>query len=207
MKVLFPVLKGPTTPDAVQTRSEMCRANLASAVDLDVVVDDSKWSRLYDGENYWARFARARQRIIDDYLTSAHDAVLWVDYDVNYNSDLFDLLWDPGAITSPLVIIEGIETHYDTAGTRPSFTERSDIAPPAPGVYPMFSVGCVVCVPAEVHRSRRVKFAPQADDDLTANTEWTSLCHAARELGYRVEWRTNIVVEHANLPWYGQEWH
>jgi hypothetical protein len=202
--VLVPVLLRPSMPAVLKQRFMDAITTLVA--DKTVVVDATEYPKAYRGENYWGRFARMRQGIIDRYL---HDErfVLWIDADIAFEPDLFQRLvaTSPHAVVSPLVLIEGTQVHYDTAGTRPSFEERSSVRRPRPAIYGAFSVGCVVLVPAEVHH--QVRFEAQADDDPTANTEWTSLCVGAAAQGRQVLWNTNIVTHHANLPAYGENFH
>lgn len=194
----------PSLPPELRERYERC----VEALDAPVrtVVDERLWEQEDEGENYSARFARMRQAAIDEHLLD-EEWVLWVDADISFPPDLFERLAATAsdAVVGAYVRIEDTETNYDTAGTRPIFGARSEISRPAEPVVEMYAVGGCVLVPADVHR--QVRFEAQPDDDLTANTEWTSLCIGARALGLRVLWNTTISVEHAFLPNYGEWWH
>lgn len=202
--VLAPLLIRPSLHPELRARFLAAAEALEGNVRL--AVDEAEWPKAYPSENYWGRFARMRQAIIEREL--ADEAyVLWIDADLSFEPDLLTRLLaiHEAAILSPLVLIEGTEIHYDTAGTRPAFEHRSSSRRPEPGLREMFSVGACVLVPAEIHR--RVRFEAQADEDRTANTEWTSLCVGARELGWPVLWDTRLEVFHADLPAWGESWH
>jgi GT2 family glycosyltransferase len=203
-RVLVPA---PIRPDMHPALLERFKNNVGALEDVDVWWDKRPWVKDYEGENYSRRAALGRQATIDDSLKSHHEWALWIDPDITFRPDL---LWrllatSERGIVAPLTLIEGKQVHYDTAGVRPSFQQHSSPEPPPSGIYEMFSVGCCVLVPAEVHR--RVRFQQQDDDDMTENTEWTSLCVGAKERGYPILWNTEIVVEHADLPAYGEQWH
>lgn len=202
--ILVPALVRSSLVASLRERYLSCIEALDA--DAEVVVDEREWPSAYPGENYWGRFARMRQAMIDEHL-GEHEYVLWVDADIAFDPDLFTRLVQTheAALVSPLVLIEGRSQNYDTAGTRPDFDHRSGEGPPEPGVHEMYSVGGCVLVPAEVHR--KVRFEAQDDTDTSANTEWTSLCEGARALGYPVLWNTSIIVHHADLPRYGEAWH
>ena len=202
MNVLLPALYRPGMPQALRDRFAEQIARLPG----EVAVDERSWEPDHPGENYWGRFARMRQAMVDEHLDS-HDYVLWIDTDITFDPDLLHRLLETSrnAIVSPLILIEGRQQQYDTAGTRPDFEHRSSSGVPEPGVHDMFSVGGCVLVPAWVHHG--VRFAAQSDEDQSANTEWTSLCVGAAMQGCRVLWNTEVVVHHANLPDYGEGWH
>lgn len=200
-------MAAPVRPGLHPQLLQRYEARVAALPGIDVQWDDRPWLADHGGENYWGRFARGRQRVVDERLRDEHDWVLWIDSDLDFEPDL---LWrllatSERAVVSPVIVIENDGRQYDTAGTRPSFEQRSSDRPPEPGIYEMYSVGGCVLVPAEVHR--QVSFAAQPDSDTTANTEWTSLCQGAWNRGYPVLWNTMIRVEHANLPSYGEAWH
>lgn len=207
--ILVPMLVRPGLHPDIKASMMAAHERMTKFMDgsLKTVWDDSTFVKAYPDENYWGRFARMRQSVIERYLQPQHDWVLWIDADIiDYPEDLFHQLYiDELSITSPLVSIAGHRTNYDTAGTRPNFEQRSDQQPPSSGDHEMFSVGGCVLVPAEVHR--HVSFQAQSDTDITANTEWTSLCVGAAKFGIRIVWRTSVVVHHANLPNYGEQWH
>lgn len=208
MSVYVPMLVRPSLPRGVRRGLEQRIYDLKLPQGSRVTWEERLYRKHYARENYWARFARMRQAAIDGGLQPGDDWVLWIDADITkVPVDLFERLSEAThALVAPLVVIENREyVNYDTAGTRPSFEHRSGTQPPEPGVYEMYSLGGCVLVPADVHR--QVRFAAQADDDDTANTEWTSLCVGAAGLGYKVLWDTRVVVKHADLKAHGEEWH
>ena len=95
------------------------------------MTDETEYPKAYSKENYWGRFARMRQSIIDRYL-DGQDYVLWIDADIAFEPDLYRRLvaTSAQAVVSPLVLIEGTDTHYDTAGTRPNFERRGRLLAP-----------------------------------------------------------------------------
>lgn len=210
--ILMPVMISPRLNPVIEDQFSVQLKELLNLMGdrVDLRVDEAEYPKAYPEENYWGRFARMRQSCINQFLTDDHDWVLWIDADIiQFPPTLFHDLRDTDMLSnvvSPLVAIEGNPgINYDTAGTRPDFGSRSGMQPPEPGVYKMFSVGGCVLVPAPVHQL--VEFQAQADNDLSANTEWTSLCEGARKMGYDILWNTNVVVFHADLPKYGEGWH
>lgn len=183
----------------------------AEDIQFDICFDYRKYPKNYEEENFFARLARMRQQMIEDFLRPRHTDVLWIDADVlEYPRDLYTALRRlSSGVISPLVLIENSSTNYDTAGMRQSHEHRSGMEPPyfsgEGPLYEMESVGGCVLVPAKVHR--KLKFRAQADDDQNWVTEWWSVCQGAKEIGYTVRCTTDIVVRHANLPDYGEDFH
>ena len=185
--------------------------SLAKVTDVEIVFDYTKYNPLYEGENFFGRLARMRQALIDSYLREDHEDVLWIDADiVEYPPDLYEQLRALSTgVASPLVLIEGTETNYDTASFREDVARRSSAGPPyfeqEGPIVQLVSTGCCLVMPAEVHR--RQKFQAQHDSDDSWNTEWLSMCQKATEMGYEIVCDTRIVVQHANLPAYGEAFH
>lgn len=184
----------------------------ADNITAEVVYDYREYPKLYSGENFFARLARMRQAVIDDYLKPHHTDVLWIDADiVDYPVDLYQQLREVSltGLVSPLVLVEGTELNYDTASFREDIRYRSSQAPPwfgAPGpVVDLLSVGGCVLVPADVHRQQQ--FYAQSDEDDSWNTEWLSICSYAARTSLPIRCDTRIRVYHAHLPKYGEEYH
>ena len=211
MSVLVPMPVKPGLNTRILNKMYANLYRLMNIVDMEVVFDYGRYPKHYDDENFFARLARMRQQMIEDFLRPRHTDVLWIDADVlEYPSTLYtDLRRVSSGVVSPLVLIEDSPVNYDTAGMRQSFEHRSGMEPPyftgEGPLYDMESVGGCVLVPAKVHR--KVKFEAQADDDQNWVTEWWSVCQGAKEMGYAVQCTTDIVVRHANLPQYGEDYH
>lgn len=176
---------------------------------VQVVVEDRDFAPR-PNENFFARLARMRQSVIDEWLTD-HDHVLWIDSDIRYEPDTLERLWPlRDGIACALTFIEGSETNYDTAGLRESYEERSNahapwFAQPGP-IVELQSGGACIMFPAEVHRRHRFEALPA--DDASWNTEyWLTCQYAINEMGLKVRCDTRINVHHANLPDYDEAWH
>jgi hypothetical protein len=204
----------PIKPNLNPALKEKCLANLsllAKETDIEIVFDYSEYPALYEGENFFGRLARMRQALIDAYLREDHDDVLWIDADIiSYPPDLYEQLRAISTgVASPIVLIEGTQTNYDTASFREDVGSRSSAGPPwfsqEGPIVQLVSTGCCLVMPADVHR--RQKFQAQHDSDQSWNTEWLSMCQAALDMGYEIVCDTRIVVEHANLPAYGEAFH
>lgn len=216
MKLLVPM---PIRPNLSPVLRDKCEDNLhkllealPDEVDATVVFDHAEYPKQYDHENFFARLARMRQSIIDDFLAEDIDDVLWIDADiVEYPANLYQRLRDVSetGIVSPVVLIEGTEFNYDTASFREDLNERSTAMPPwfkqLGPIVELLSVGGCVLVPADVHRKQ--KFYAQDDEDTSWNTEWLSICSYATQNSLPVLCDTRIRVYHAHLPNYGESYH
>jgi len=216
-RVLIPITKRPNLSVELWDRAQSNFDALIQrmfignwAVNYPLITQEyPKW---YPQENFYARLARMRNEVMDSYLTADIDWVLWIDVDISFESSLFFDLMATGplhAIKSPVVLIEGTEHNYDTAGFREHFERRSRKEPPwfdqeGPLVQ-LKSIGGVALVPAHVHRQCRFSALP--DEDTTMNTEWWGLCECARLNGVQVLVDTRIRTYHADLPKYGEVWH
>jgi hypothetical protein len=211
MSVLVPM---PVKPGLNMRILNKMYSNLYRLMNLEgfeIAFDYARYPKHHDDENFFARLARMRQQMIEDFLRPHHTDVLWIDADVlEWPGDLYTMLRNVSSgVVAPLVLIEDSPINYDTAGMRQSFEHRSGMDKPyftgdGP-VYDMESVGGCVLVPAKVHRG--VAFEAQDDKDENWVTEWWSVCQGAKKMGYEVKCTTEIIVRHANLPQYGEAYH
>lgn len=210
MTVLIPMTVRPTLPQGLAREVSRRVESLASEIgDARVVYDYSEWPKR-EGENFYARLARGRQAMIDRHLTPDVTDVMWVDADVAYRPTVYRRLRRASSgVAAPLVLIEGTNANYDTAGFRETFEERSGTHPPyfhgKGPVVQLEAVGACVVFPADVHRNFRFQAMP--DSDKTWNTEFWLICQHAKKMGYEVVCDTRIKTYHANLPLHGEGWH
>lgn len=157
------------------------------------------------------RIAKARNALLDDHLDDSHDLVLIVDSDViMLPFDLPSRLHsaNPGGITAPLVLIEGVDEFYDTRGFITADGVKFDRDPPfVPGtvasdLVAMEAVGTCYLAPASLFRDG-VRFKPLAGYD----TDHVHVCHEAAARGLEVRCLSTVAVYHAHLPLYGEAWH
>jgi hypothetical protein len=152
-----------------------------------------------DGRPYSAH-AEARNAMLDMYLKPEHTHVLWIDADVvEYPPDLATRLHavDPDAIVAPLPLIEGTRRFYDVAGFVD--TEGQHASP----YHPYFrqwagtrTVGTCYLAPAALLRTAR--YAP-----TPGHTEHYSVCRHAQ----KVTVAEDVLIYHADLPRWGEQWH
>lgn len=152
-----------------------------------------------DGQPFSAH-AAARNAMLDQHLAADHTHVLWIDADVvSYPNDLATRLHavDSEAIVAPLPFIEGTKRFYDVMGFRDRDGRRAE------AFHPYFrqwagtrTVGTCYLAPAPLLRTAR--YAP-----TPGHTEHYSVCRHAE----RVMVAEDIVIFHADLPKWGEQWH
>lgn len=161
-----------------------------------------------EGDNRkYSSHAAARNAMLALYLRKKHTHVLWVDADlVDYPANLASLLLDtdPASIVAPFPLIEESARFYDVRGfvdiegrrakPWPDYLEGGDL-------IPMKAVGACYLAPAEVYK-RGARYEPMGNE-----TEHYSVCEAARESGIGVWAARRLVVRHADLPRWGEQWH
>lgn len=169
----------------------------------------------------WSKVARARNRIVKECALDSFDYVLWIDSDViDYPPDMPTRLIaaNPGGMTAPIPLVEGFDRRfYDwsafirkgTCHIRP--TEWINLPGRNVGhvgweecfpdpVTEMDVVGTITMVPAIVYKT--VEY-----EDHAAYTDHFPICNGVRALGQKVCAVRDVIVTHANLPLYGEQWH
>ena len=162
-----------------------------------------------DGTHGSSCHAQARNAILDEGLKPYHNYVLWIDADIIvYPTDLPRLLYDTdnNAVVAPLVLREGTDAFYDFNGFIEAGNKRmARICPPyfeqKGPIVELDSVGCVYMMPAgPFHNGVRYK-------TVDGHTEHWSVMEEYRKQGYRIICNKDIVVIHADLQKYGEDWH
>ena len=145
--------------------------------------------------------------MLDIYLHPSHTHVLWVDADlVEYPADLATRLHalHSNGIVAPFPMIENTARFYDVRGFLDTTGRYAHPWHPylAGGdLIPMQAVGCCYLAPAQIYLAG-VRYRTTQGE-----TEHYSVCRWAREAGYAVLAVRTLVVQHANLPEYGERWH
>jgi hypothetical protein len=155
----------------------------------------------------YANNARARNELLDLYLTPEYTHILWLDVDlVEVPRDIIEKLAEVGEehIVAPFVVMEpnrlfGDCRFYDVGG----FVKDGkgfDLHPPycdGGNLVEMDSVGSCYLIPVDIYRIG-ARYEPEGDE-----VEHVSLMRSAREKGYQVFARRDVTVLHAFLPKYG----
>lgn len=158
-----------------------------------------------------------RQEMVKEYLRPRHTHVLSIDADIiKYDPRMPVRLLETSEkdIVAPMVLLDStgpenlFQGHhsrfYDIGGfvesnqwcrTFPPFFNSTE------EVVSLDGVGCFYITPAEVFRQGGVY------ETTPGFTEHFSVCRRARELGLRVLCNTKLSVEHAWLPYFGEDCH
>ena len=149
--------------------------------------------------------AAACNAILDEYL-DGHDYVLTMDSDiVAMPFDIVTQLHEanPDGVTAPMVFVEGTDQFYDTSGFLEG-GERIQHKPPyflsTEDLVDLDCVGTIYLAPAYLYRETRYANEP------AGFTDHEEVMAGARKLGMRVVCDRNVVVSHACLPLYGENW-
>jgi hypothetical protein len=211
-KVLVPMPYKPTLhPKLVDMMLDNLEALTKNnpLFDIEIGFNTDPEPRLAD-ERVWAPVGRIRNKTIARFLRPEHDYVLWIDADiVQYPADLLTQLYqvNPKGITAPMVLIQGCDTFYDTAGFVTLSMQNAvpqmpywprDIDSLAP--FALAGVGACYLMPAW----------PYQRDIWHQDTPWTDhwpMMEAIRQAGEQVLALPGCVVYHAHLPSYGENWH
>jgi Anp1. len=195
-------MKPDLAPALVECARRLLRALLAREWEIDEHQIQTRFrvcTEQGDGRPYSAH-AAARNAMLDLYLKPEHTHVLWIDADVvDYPADLATRLHaaDSDGIVAPLVLIEGSTRFYDVYGFVDSKGRRMEKPyPPYMDMSVMSSVGTCYLCPASVYHAG-ARYGP-----VEGHTEHYSVCAKAG----RVSVAGDVVVYHADLPRWGQEW-
>lgn len=211
----------PIKPDIHPSLKELALLNLS-----ELVKETAKYCSVKaatyeysvdDPDRTW-RCAKARNWLLETYLTPAYDYVLWIDADITkYPPDLPQQLFEvhPKAVVAPLVLVENTRGFYDNVGfienggiteTRPPYFEQTG------RLIELDSVGCCYLIPADVYEHARYEKTPVDRKGhhwslwIRGHTEHWSVMQKAKELGYSIWCTRDITVYHADLPTYGETW-
>ena len=157
--------------------------------------------------------AVARNELLKIYLKPEHEYVFWIDVDiVECYSDMIEQLIyiayaDGGSpdsyITAPLVLIEGTDTFYDIGG----FTQAWSWASPNPpyfkgdNIVMLTSVGSCYLAPAWIYRD-----GARYISDNDRQIEHQPVMLFAMKHGVKIRASRSLVVQHANLPKWHEDW-
>lgn len=215
-RVLVAVPQHESTPPAILAKLRACLGRLSEAnpaLELELYEFRNAFAPalgILDHRAPYAPHAAARNALLNLVLRDDHDYVLWLDADlVEFPPDLPQQLLTARRggqqtnIIAPLVLIEGTTLFYDTHGFRELHGARVQAEPPYfqhPGHDVLLaSVGCCYLAPAWLYLSG-IRYAPTPN-----HTEHWSVMQAARDRGVAIHCYPEVVVYHANLPHYGQE--
>jgi hypothetical protein len=205
----------PMKPDLSPKIFKRCMAAVGSLTypHRDGVVHNGPFEP--DPSRACSRQAAARNRVLEDGVKPRHTHVLIMDADiVGAPADLIERLLEVSMtdIVAPHVYTEKLKPHqpgsfknggwfYDTGAFIQDGKTRNMWQPDLPGVQEMDSVGCCYLMPADIWR-KGVRYEPVGHE-----IDHLSFMRGAKALGYRIWATSEIVVEHAYLPKYGEEWH
>lgn len=166
------------------------------------------------GKSKYAPNAQARNELIEKHLGKHHDFVLWVDVDVvEIPSDFIQQLMgiskkvglDPmDTITAPFVLIEATNRYYDVG----SFLQNGRWFSPNPpyclggDIVELTSVGTCYMAPSWIYRAG-ARFSSSNDREI----EHVSTMTRAIELGVRIFAKRSLIISHANLPKWHEDFH
>jgi len=203
----------PINPNMSSYLAGMAKGNVTKFTDFNpgMKFEYAFNERFYTGDNLHgsSRHAQARNGILDIVLCPEHDYILWIDADIIlYPADLPSLLYgtDNNAVVAPLVLREGTDAFYDFNGFIEAGNKRmARVCPPyfeqKGPIVELDSVGCVYMMPAlPFHNGVRYK-------TVDGHTEHWSVMEEYRKQGHRVICNKDIVVIHADLQKYGEDWH
>ena len=162
----------------------------------------------------YKRLAMLKNKIVDAVLKD-EDFVLWIDSDiVAFPSNLLKELVKANVdIVAPYILIEGNNQFYDTLAFRKNKLKFAAMLSHVQNdqgmlikclpdeLFEVDSVGTCMLVKAEVYREG-VRF-PESNEE----SEQVLFCDKAREKGFKVFADPRLKATHANLPFYGEEWH
>lgn len=158
------------------------------------------------GRGKYAPNAVARNALIDFCLKDYHTHVLWMDADlVDCPPDLIERLLYRSTTyaVAPYVLIEDSNQFYDYGGFVRHGLQFAQFPPytDAEGIVEMDSVGTCYLVPAWVYENG-CRYRPEGDE-----VEHVSFFRQAEYYGLSVVADSTLIVRHANLPKYGENWH
>ena len=161
----------------------------------------------------FARHARVRNELLEEYLTDDITHVLWFDVDVvEWPDNIIEKLLGVSKeeVVAPYVYIEDndwwlFKRFYDISCFRDMSGEEFDYKPPynrqvGDKTSDVSCVGTVFMVPADLHRE--IKYDPYYESN-----EHIFFFNEARKRGHRVIATPDVEVRHAFLPKYGESFH
>lgn len=210
--VATPVLKDSRWHEnAINIFNNLSYENKVSAIFTDKI-DDMPYP------NKYTRHSEARNRLIEKFLTSDITHILWIDADVVvYPSNLIESLLklDSQSIIAPFNLIEICEEnhwnyerfydiHFFVGADGNMFNLKFPYCPNlqiSNNKYPMLSVGTCYLMPSKPFFDG-VGFMP-----YDCRGDHIPMLEECRRRGYSVYSTDSIVVEHAYLPKYGENFH
>jgi hypothetical protein len=172
--------------------------------------------------------------LVPRHFQPPHEWILWIDADVvDYPADLAQWLihgamtYANNGVCAPTVIIEESETFYDWSAY--IYRGKGHIEPENRNYLPGRNISCAPPYYAQgnpppsdytigdfvemdgvgtcyaVHRD--IYLEGTRHDDHPAFTDHWPICAKAWDMGRKVVALPNVVIAHANLPRYGENWH
>jgi len=162
-------------------------------------------------EGKYQNNARARNELLDQFLSPEQTHILWLDVDlVDVPPNIIGLLAEVSEtdVVAPFVFMEPnpifpARRFYDVGGfvkdgegfnLYPPYCEGGDLVE-------LDSVGSCYLIPAHVYREP-CRYTPRGNE-----VEHLSLMAQAREMGLKVYARRDVIVRHAWLPRFGVDLH
>lgn len=154
------------------------------------------------------RLAAVRQGMVDRHLRHEHTHVLWADADlVDYPAGIVTTLMQRcgGGMVAPVCVVEhspnwAYDTHGFARDGRPTSHHLHDWSRTGPA-HDLDSVGVFVLIDADIYR------AGARHTDWPGLTDWMSVGQFAKSMGRPVRGYSDLIVTHAHLPSYGEDWH
>ena len=150
----------------------------------------------------------ARNGLLEQIDIDKYTHVLWIDADIiKYPLDLAYQLLSVSKtdIVAPMILIDGSVQYYDTYTHIEAWGRQAEPAPPyfysQEDKIEMDCVGGCYIIPAEIYKTTRYK--PYGGPGM----EHYYLMNEAKRWGYKIFVSRNVVVYHARLPDWGEEFH
>ena len=220
--VLIPVKKN--LKDALRQKMKECALALKNYAEEHVTIifddrgegDANASTKIIGLFGRLQKLAEIRNACIKEYVDpQKYNFVVMCDADVWYPEDIIYKLYQSSVkignpekiIIAPGVYMEGYGNtrFYDTSGFITKLGEKARFTPPffkdnILGVREMASVGTFYVMPSWICKEIQYCGSPGPTDHF-------AVCQQAMSFGVKTYCDFNIVVSHANLPRYGEEWH
>lgn len=213
MKVLIPQLINPNAPKIWRENAEKIY-NKLTFTNKERFILEEDFSH-YSGITKYGKYAAARNSIINQALKEDHTHVFWMDSDIiDFPADIIEQLYEEESnnIIAPYVLIENCEENpwkferfYDISCFIDKNGTPFNYQPPyhnlGNGKIELLSVGTCFLIPAEIYKK-----------GLRYNIYYSSNEHIdffiqCQSMGYKIYATNKIVIRHAFLPKYGENFH
>lgn len=213
MKVFVPQLINPNAPKIWKENADKIFSSLTFK-NKERFILDKDFSE-YGNISKYGKYAAARNEIIDKGLKEDHTHVFWMDVDIiDYPTDIIEQLYhiEQNNVIAPYVLIENcaenpwkFERFYDIScfmdKNGVTFDYKSPYHNYGGGKIELLSVGTCFLMPADIyHKGLRYNIFYNSNEHI----EFFVNCS---NLGYKIYATDEIVIRHAFLPKYGENFH